>query len=97
MRLDAPAHPSPNAGVAEAAFAAALGVRLGGESRYGELVELRPPLNSAAGAGPRRPDIEAAVRLSEQVTFLLGAVLAGMGVASPAVRRRSRGNRRRRG
>ena len=30
VRADAPAHPSPNAGVAEAAFAAALGVQLGG-------------------------------------------------------------------
>ena len=38
---DAPAHPSPNAGVAEAAFAAALGVRLGGINRYGDRVEHR--------------------------------------------------------
>ncbi len=30
VRHDAPEHPSPNAGIAEAAFAAALGLRLGG-------------------------------------------------------------------
>src|SRR5690606_37970962 len=40
VRRDAPAHPSPNSGVAEAAFAAALGLRLGGESRYGDRAEM---------------------------------------------------------
>lgn len=34
VRTQAPAHPSPNAGVAEAAVAAALGVELGGPLRY---------------------------------------------------------------
>ena len=34
VRHQARAHPSPNAGVAEAAFAAALGVRLGGANTY---------------------------------------------------------------
>ncbi|MBV9659804.1 MAG: cobalamin biosynthesis protein CobD, partial [Acidimicrobiales bacterium] len=34
VRNQAPAHPSPNAGVVEAAFAAALGVRLGGHNDY---------------------------------------------------------------
>jgi adenosylcobinamide-phosphate synthase len=70
---DAPAHPSPNSGVAEAAFAAALGVRLGGMVRYGERVEDRPRL------GDGRPvvadDIVAAVRLSRDVTAALGAAL----------------------
>ncbi|HEV2761113.1 MAG TPA: adenosylcobinamide-phosphate synthase CbiB, partial [Acidimicrobiales bacterium] len=55
VRRQAPAHPSPNAGVAEAAFAAALGLRLGGESRYGDRVELRPPLG--AGRPAERGDI----------------------------------------
>ena len=32
VRTQAPAHPSPNSGVAEAAFAAALGLRLGGSA-----------------------------------------------------------------
>src|SRR5512143_2043125 len=44
VRDDAPDHPSPNSGVAEAAFAGALGLRLGGESRYGGRVEVRPTL-----------------------------------------------------
>lgn len=51
VRRDAPAHPSPNAGVAEGAVAGALGVQLGGPLRYGDRVEERPAL----GDGPR-PD-----------------------------------------
>ena len=55
VRTDAARHPSPNAGVAEAAFAGALGVRLGGgENRYGEVVERRPALGRGPGAGGRR-------------------------------------------
>jgi adenosylcobinamide-phosphate synthase len=37
MRLDARGHPSPNAGWPEAAFAGALGLRLGGPRVYGEV------------------------------------------------------------
>lgn len=70
---DAPAHPSPNAGVAEAAFAAALGVRLGGMARYGERVEDRPRLGDGRPVVP--DDILAAVRLSRDVTVALGAAL----------------------
>lgn len=51
VRRDAHRHPSPNAGVAETAAAAALGVQLGGSLTYGERVEHRPRL----GDGPR-PD-----------------------------------------
>ena len=54
VRHDAPDHPSPNSGVAEAAFAAALGLRLGGESRYGDRVELRPTLGDGRPARARR-------------------------------------------
>jgi adenosylcobinamide-phosphate synthase len=74
----APAHPSPNAGVAEAAFAGALGVRLGGINRYGTRREERAPLGW--GATPRPADIARAVRLSRDVTAasaLLGLVLSG--------------------
>ena len=74
VRTQAPAHPSPNAGVAEAAFAAALGLRLGGESRYGDHVELRPPLGT--GRPPARGDIACAVALSRDVSLALGAFLA---------------------
>jgi adenosylcobinamide-phosphate synthase len=34
-------HTSPNAGVAEAAFAGALGIRLGGTNTYGGRIEHR--------------------------------------------------------
>ncbi|MDA8333693.1 MAG: adenosylcobinamide-phosphate synthase CbiB [Peptococcaceae bacterium] len=55
-------HPSPNSGVAEAAFAGALGVRLGGPISYGGVPVDHPFL----GDGPREPaakDIPAAVAL----------------------------------
>ena len=74
---DASSHPSPNAGVSEAAFAAALGVRLGGESRYGDRVEIRPPLGD--GRAPARSDIKRAVRLSSDVEW----ILTGMAAALP--------------
>jgi len=73
VRRDAPAHPSPNAGVAEAAFAAALGVGLGGTSSYGRAVEHRPHLGTGRPASPQ--DIERAVRLSRDVTAALVASL----------------------
>jgi adenosylcobinamide-phosphate synthase len=74
VHRDARAHPSPNSGVAEAAFAAALGLRLGGESRYGERVEVRPPLGT--GRPAEVEDIGRAVRLSQHVTAALAAGLA---------------------
>ena len=74
----APGHPSPNAGVAEAAFAAALGVCLGGVNRYGDRVERRPLLG--VGRAPEAGDIEAAIRLSGDVTAALAVVLAVMGL-----------------
>ena len=86
IRRDAPAHPSPNAGVAEAAFAAALGVELGGKLRYGDRVEDRPLL----GRGPRPVpnDITRAVRLADQIEWALVALLAGLGLAALAARRK---------
>jgi adenosylcobinamide-phosphate synthase len=77
VRTQAPAHPSPNAGVAEAAFAAALGVRLGGWNRYGDRMEERAPLGR--GGRPSQQDISAAVRLSRDVSLALAAGLAGVG------------------
>jgi adenosylcobinamide-phosphate synthase len=80
VRADAPGHPSPNAGVAEAAFAAALGVRLGGgANRYGDVVEERPPLGD--GRAPAASDVRAAVALSRAVTWWLAGLLAGTGAA----------------
>ena len=64
---DASAHPSPNAGVAEAAFAGALELRLGGPTPYPHGVEDRPTLGD--GKPPTPADIERAVDLSRDVTF----------------------------
>ncbi len=82
VRVQAPAHPSPNAGVAEAAFAAALGVRLGGTNVYAGSPERRAPVGY--GPPPRVADIDRAVRLSRDVTaaaaatgLLLGGLLVG--------------------
>jgi adenosylcobinamide-phosphate synthase len=71
VRRDAPAHPSPNSGVAEAAFAAALGIRLGGLVRYGDRVEDRPRLGTGRPVEPA--DIPRAVTLSKDVTLALAA------------------------
>jgi adenosylcobinamide-phosphate synthase len=74
VRRAAPKHPSPNAGVAEAAFAAALALELGGTVRYGERVEHRPRLGD--GPRPRPADIGRAVRLADQLDAALIALLA---------------------
>jgi adenosylcobinamide-phosphate synthase len=79
VSTQAPAHPSPNAGVAEAAFAAALGIRLGGTNRYGERTEVRPPLGWGRGAQPA--DIARAVCLSHDVGTALAVGLGLAGVA----------------
>jgi adenosylcobinamide-phosphate synthase len=74
-RADGGSHPSPNAGPVEAAFAGALGVRLGGTLAYGGRVEHRPVMG-----GGNRPvevaDVERAVRLSRRVSALALAVTA---------------------
>jgi adenosylcobinamide-phosphate synthase len=59
-------HPSPNAGWCEAAFAGALGVRLGGPLSYAGRAEHRPVLG--AGRPPEPGDIARAVRLCRAVT-----------------------------
>ncbi|WP_419924288.1 adenosylcobinamide-phosphate synthase CbiB [Candidatus Poriferisocius sp.] len=65
VRQDAPSHPSPNAGVAEAAMAAVLDRKLGGPLDYEGVVENRPFLGT--GSRPETDDIEAAVRLADRV------------------------------
>lgn len=76
---DAARHPSPNAGVAEAAFAGALGVRLGGPTQYRHQLEIRPSLGD--GPAPDVDDLRRAVRLSRMVQVsALGVALAISGV-----------------
>ena len=86
VRADAPEHPSPNAGVAEAAFAAALDLELGGTVRYAERVEHRPRLGAGARPGPA--DIERAAQLADRVELALVASLAVLGLV---ISRRARG------
>ncbi|MFC8046854.1 cobalamin biosynthesis protein [Nocardia sp. NPDC057353] len=82
-RRDAGAHPSPNAGVVEASAAGALGIRLGGPTRYAHGTELRPVLGR--GRDPRVADLRRAVRLSELVQ--LGAVVVAVAAAVARKRR----------
>lgn len=71
-RHDASRHPSPNAGVAEASFAGALGVRLGGPTQYAHQLEIRPTLGD--GRVPAIADVARAVRLSRAVQASAAAV-----------------------
>jgi adenosylcobinamide-phosphate synthase len=65
MRRDGASHPSPNAGLIEAAFAGALGVGLGGTNRYASHTEHRPLLGD--GPPPSSEDIARAVLLSRLI------------------------------
>jgi adenosylcobinamide-phosphate synthase len=76
-------HPSPNAGRCEAAFAGALGVRLGGRNVYGSRVEDRPVLGE--GRRPAGPDIARAVRLSRAVWTCSAALAVAARAVAPAV------------
>lgn len=64
-------HPSPNAGRVEAAFAGALGLRLGGRTAYAHAVEDRPSLGD--GRAPLPGDVARAVRLARAIAA--GAVV----------------------
>jgi len=82
---DAGKHPSPNSGWSEAAFAGALGVRLGGRNVYDDRVEDRPRLGD--GRPVEVDDLRRATRLCAAVTVAaaIGAVvLADRGVFSTA-------------
>ncbi|RJL22822.1 cobalamin biosynthesis protein [Bailinhaonella thermotolerans] len=94
LRRDGHRHPSPNAGRCEAAFAGALGVRLGGTNVYAGRTEHRPEL----GEGPRPgvADIRRTVRLARAVSAAATALAAGAAVlrsreARAAVRAPRRG------
>jgi adenosylcobinamide-phosphate synthase len=72
---DGAAHPSPNSGRAEAAFAGALGLRLGGRNVYRDRVEHRPHLGD--GRAPTPADVERAARVSVRVG-VAAALLAAL-------------------
>lgn len=79
-RADAGKHPSPNAGVVEASFAGALGVRLGGTSYYHGHPEDRGILGD--GRDPRPRDLARVVRLCR----MTGALAVAMATVPPVVR-----------
>jgi adenosylcobinamide-phosphate synthase len=95
VQRDGRHHPSPNAGLVEAAFAGALGVRLGGVNRYGDTVEDRGELGD--GPPPVVADIARVARLSRlagvaatvlaALTALLAGSLVGRGARPDRVRR----------
>lgn len=86
-RRDASRHPSPNAGVVEAAFAGALGVRLGGPTQYAHRLEIRPTLGD--GRSPRSVDVERSVRLSRAVQAVAAAAAVIVTAACRSGRRAS--------
>ena len=71
-RRDGGHHPSPNAGQGEAAFAGALGIRLGGTNVYAGVTEKRPDLGE--GRTPEPGDIRRAIFLSRAVTIAATAL-----------------------
>jgi adenosylcobinamide-phosphate synthase len=77
LRRDGGAHPSPNAGRMEAAFAGALGLRLGGPLTYDGREERRPAL------GDGRPPVAADIGRANHLSSRVGAAAL---VASSAVR-----------
>jgi adenosylcobinamide-phosphate synthase len=79
-RQHGPGHPSPNAGWCEAAFAGALGIRLGGALSYAGQAQHRPALGTGRPAGP--DDIERAIRLCRAITT--AAVCAAAALAMVA-------------
>ena len=84
-RRDAHHHPSPNAGPVEAAFAGALGVRLGGVNTYAGRVEDRHTLGD--GRPPTVRDLARGAALARRVG--LGALMVTAAAAwRPTSRRR---------
>lgn len=78
VRHDAPNHPSPNAGVAEAAFAAALGLQLGGTNVYGDETERRALLGN--GKSPNRIDIIRTIQLGRQICLAVCGLCVSLSV-----------------
>lgn len=72
-------HPSPNGGVVEAAFAGALGVRLGGRNTYGGVVEDRGELGF--GPAPAPADLVRANRLALAVSASAAAVTVALAMS----------------
>lgn len=70
-------HPSPNSAFGMAGFAGALGIRLGGATRYGGEIEPYPYYCADGRAVLSAPDLRRAERLTAAATLLTGLLLAG--------------------
>lgn len=79
LRRDGARHPSPNSGRAEAAFAGALGVTLGGPLAYGGQLQTRPVLGG--GREPGVQDVARAARLSLAIGAFSALLCAGARLA----------------
>ncbi|MBD0335818.1 MAG: cobalamin biosynthesis protein [Cyanobacteria bacterium Co-bin13] len=75
---DAIADPSPNAGWSECAYAAALGVQLGGPNRYRGVIKVKPKL--ADDLQPITPDLIRQAMELTRLAFLIGlcSAIAGL-------------------
>jgi adenosylcobinamide-phosphate synthase len=76
VRRDARRHPSPNAGWCEAAYAGALGLRLGGTNDYGGRAEMRPSLGDGRPAEPE--DLLRAAALLRRISVAAAVLLAAV-------------------
>ncbi|TNM48317.1 cobalamin biosynthesis protein [Nocardioides albidus] len=74
-RRDAAGHPSPNAGPVEAAFAGALGIRLGGTNDYAGRIEHRAVMGD--GPPPEPADLDRARVLARRIGLTATLVAAG--------------------
>jgi adenosylcobinamide-phosphate synthase len=92
IRRDAKQHPSPNGGVIEAAFAASLGLRLGGANRYGDVVEDRGVLGDGRSASAA--DIARANSLADRVAIATLAICAGLHFVARSAMRHAGARRR---
>lgn len=89
-RHDAPAHPSPNAGVVEAVCAGALGVQLGGSTPYPYGVQERAVLGD--GRQVQADDIGRAVRLHDCVQLVAAALMVAGVMCAHASSHRTSGD-----
>jgi adenosylcobinamide-phosphate synthase len=87
VRRDAGQHPSPNGGIIEAAFAAALGIALGGTNVYAGHVEPRGVLGDGRPAATE--DIARAIRLARRLASATAAATVAVSAAAAIARRRS--------
>ncbi len=93
MLRDHAHHPSPNGGWCEAAWAGALGVRLGGANRYGGRVEVRGTLGDPDAPRPDAAAVRDAARLVGWVTAAAAALAAATALALTGVGGSARGRR----